>query len=123
MHQRQKIGEFAEKLVAQYLKEKGYKILERNFKKPWGEVDIIAKRKNEFVFVEVKANSQEFESEDFSPELRANYAKTRKIIKTAQIFMEGKEGGWRVDIVGITFFKKKKKAKITHFKNVSEDLF
>lgn len=122
MHQRQKIGEFAEKLVAQYLKEKGYKIVERNFRKPWGEIDIIAKKENEFVFIEVKANSQEFESEDFSPELRANYAKTRKIIKTARIFMEGKKGEWRVDIVGITFFKKEKKAKIVHFKNVSEDL-
>jgi putative endonuclease len=58
---RSQVGQRGEDLAFKLLKQKGYKILERNFKSPLGEIDIIAREGRTVVFVEVKARS----SEDF----------------------------------------------------------
>lgn len=52
---REKLGRQAEFLAANYLRLKGYRILERRFKTNQGEIDLIATRKNLLVMVEVKA--------------------------------------------------------------------
>lgn len=48
-------GKKSEIVASNYLKKKGYKILEMNYKNKVGEIDFIAKDKNYIVFVEVKA--------------------------------------------------------------------
>jgi len=48
------LGKFGEKICATYLKSVGYEILDKNFKCKQGEIDIIAKVQDEYVFVEVK---------------------------------------------------------------------
>lgn len=48
-----------ESASCRYLEKKGYKILERNFRKGYGEIDIIAVQKNTLVFIEVKTRSSE----------------------------------------------------------------
>ena len=122
MHRRQKLGSFAEKLAIDFLKEKGYKIIEKNYSMPWGEIDIIVKKGDVFVFVEVKANSQEFKHKDFSPESRVDKRKIGKILKTAQLYLESRNNEWRVDIIAVTFYRQEKRAKIVHFKNIIDSL-
>ena len=51
------LGKVGEKLVQKYLKKKGYKILQCNYVTPFGEADIIAKKDDEIVFVEVKTRT------------------------------------------------------------------
>ena len=59
MTNKSEIGRIGEDLACEYLKNKGFQIIERNFRKPWGEIDIIAKEKNgALVFVEVKTMRQ-----------------------------------------------------------------
>ncbi|MCM8819219.1 MAG: YraN family protein [Candidatus Omnitrophica bacterium] len=53
-------GTFYEEKAIEFLKLKGYKILEKNFKTRWGEIDIIAKDKNYIAFVEVKARKKDY---------------------------------------------------------------
>lgn len=57
MYYKKETGNCGEDIAAQYLEQKGYKILERNFRCNQGEIDIIAKDKEEIVFVEVKTRS------------------------------------------------------------------
>lgn len=52
-----RIGKRGEEIAASFLKQKGYQILERNFYTRQGEIDIIAKEKQEYVFVEVKTRT------------------------------------------------------------------
>lgn len=82
------IGKFGEDKAVEFLKRNGYKIIERNFKTRIGEIDIIAKRKREIVFIEVKTRS----SDDFGfPEESVNERKIRKIEKVAEIYMNKKK--------------------------------
>ena len=48
------IGDIGEKYVAKFLKKNKYKILERNYRKNYGEIDIIAANQEYIIFVEVK---------------------------------------------------------------------
>ena len=54
MYERHEIGKEGEEYAAQYLASQGYQIIERNFECRQGEIDIIAKDKQEYVFIEVK---------------------------------------------------------------------
>lgn len=54
MYERHETGKQGEDFVAEYLNKLGYKIIDRNFKCKQGEIDIIAKDKEEYVFIEVK---------------------------------------------------------------------
>jgi putative endonuclease len=120
------LGILGEKIAENYLKKKGYKILEKNYSPSFvsgpniGEVDIIAKKQNIIVFIEVKALKENY-SRDFSPEMKVNYQKQRKIIKTAQSYILEKkffsEIKWQIDVLSIVIDFQKRKAKIRHFEN------
>ena len=57
IHIKRDFGNTGENLATEYLEKQGYTILERNFYCKQGEIDIIAKDKNEIVFIEVKSRS------------------------------------------------------------------
>ena len=77
----QKIGTLGEELVVKFLVKKGYKILDRNFWKRWGELDIVAQRKGKIHFVEVKALSANVSDETTSVTLGTLHAK-QKIVSS-----------------------------------------
>ncbi len=53
----QKIGELGEGVACMFLVKHGFSILERNYTKKWGEIDIIAQKENKRYFIEVKSKS------------------------------------------------------------------
>ena len=57
LNQRQKLGKKGEGLAVKALKKKGFRILEKNYRTPMGEIDIIAMDQGAIVFVEVKTRS------------------------------------------------------------------
>lgn len=78
-------GAFGESLAVEYLSEKGYKVLERNFSCRIGEVDIIAMQEDTVAFIEVKTRS----SERFGlPSEAVSLTKQNRIVKTALYYMQ-----------------------------------
>ena len=76
-------AKFGEDKTCDYLKKLGFKIIERNFRKGYGEIDIIATHKDTLVFIEVKTRT----SNQFGSPLEAiTYWKLKAIIKTAQYY-------------------------------------
>ena len=57
MKHNQKIGKWGEEAVAAYLAERGYEIIARNARTPYGEIDIVAKQADLTIFVEVKTRT------------------------------------------------------------------
>lgn len=90
----------AEKMAAGYLKLKGYKILEERFKTPYGEVDIIAQRKNLMAFIEVKARQTKRGAlESITPKMK------KRISDAALFYISQQEQGdydYRFDLITVT---------------------
>jgi len=95
------LARYGENEAAAYLKANGYRILERNFRTPLGEIDIIALDKSVVCFVEVKARS----SEDFgSPKEAVSSFKQRQIAKAALVFLKDRkllDRSSRFDVVSV----------------------
>lgn len=60
----QKIGELGEDVACKYLEKQGFYVLERNYTKKWGEIDIIAKKDDKLYFIEVKSVSRDLDEND-----------------------------------------------------------
>ena len=84
------IGDFGEDLTCSYLEKKGYRILDRNYNKRFGEIDIIAMRGQVISFVEVKTRK----SSDFAAAAEAvDFYKQQRIIKASQAYLAEKSLG------------------------------
>ena len=131
---RKKLGQIGEKIAEDFLKRKGYKILDKNyfvksvFGPKTGEIDIVAKKDDTISFVEVKslvvtptAFGGRGDADDVSPEDKVNFQKQRKLIKTAQSWLiKNKMPSnikWQIDVISIKIDLDSKKAEIRHFKN------
>ena len=51
---KRQIGDTGEGVACKYLEQRGYAVVERNYLKPWGEIDIVAQKANKLYFIEVK---------------------------------------------------------------------
>jgi putative endonuclease len=77
------LGGAGENFVADYLIAKGFVILAQNYRQFFGEVDIIAHKRDLYVFVEVKTRSVK----TVAMECLISKSKQQKIIKTAKTFI------------------------------------
>jgi putative endonuclease len=111
-HQKQKFGEQGEVIAARYLKKKGYRIIERNYRTKLGEIDIIAKDKDTLVFVEVKSRrTRQFGN----PKAAVTPHKQRKISMVALHYLKDKRRGnvsARFDVAAVTISRDKPQIEI-----------
>ena len=82
-----KLGASGEELAAAHLRSQGFAILERNFRCPLGELDLVARKGLLIVFAEVKTRRSE---ERGSPETAVTARKQRKIVKLAHFYLKQK---------------------------------
>ncbi|MFC1700813.1 YraN family protein [Patescibacteria group bacterium] len=120
--EKRKIGDLGEKIATSYLENSNYEILERNYQKKWGEIDIIAKKDKIIVFVEVKTRKKSPIGDFFPPEINVNFSKQQKLVRTAQTYLLKKnlpdEITWQIDVVSIELNEKTRKADLRHIKNI-----
>jgi len=96
---RRETGILGEKLAAEFLRERGYRIIETNYRCPEGEVDIVAWHGDSLVFVEVRTKrSRQFGS----PEESITPIKKERLRLVAAHYREDHDGlpeQWRIDVV------------------------
>jgi putative endonuclease len=120
-------GEIGEGIACQFLERKGFKILERNYRKPWGEIDVIAVKEGVVHFVEVKASSRSLSENgsreiDYRPEEMATKAKLHKVARTATLYMEGRgdKREFQVDVLGVLMDAERRVARCRFFEQALE---
>lgn len=115
MDERQLFGKEGEALAAVFLQQKGYQILARNWCCPLGEIDIIATKQEELVFVEVKSGHDSF----YNPLDKIDKRKKAKLTALAQYYLDyvyQKEALIRFDAITVLFIGNK--PKIEHFPDI-----
>ena len=112
------VGKIGEDAAAQFLKKKGMRILKRNYRTPFGEIDIIARKRSVLHFVEVKTRRNEKYGKPFEA---VNERKLAHIRKSAEYYLqkecaENENFDFEIDIVSILM--KGEKKEIEFIENV-----
>ena len=120
--EKQKIGEIGENIAVKFLMRHGFSVIDRNYTKKWGEIDIIAKKSEKLYFVEVKSVSRDTldnvspETDTYKPEDNMHPWKLKRMSRTIQTYLLSKKIGddveWQVDLLVVFLDLKNKKAKV-----------
>ena len=125
MSNRKQIGQIGEDAGARYLENRGYKILERNWqdKHRQGEIDIVAKKKNKIIFVEIKTLVGQ--NQVFLPEDEINQNKKKQLVKMTQIYLRANnisfETPHQIDILAVELNPISGEPAIRHLENTLGD--
>jgi len=123
----QKIGQIGENIAIKFLMKHNFLILNRNYTKKWGEIDIVAEKDNKIYFIEVKSVSREtlddFDKKNqYKPEDNMHPWKLKRLSRTIQTYLLNKKIGeekeWQVDLLVVYICQKKQKAKIKLVSNI-----
>lgn len=114
---KQRLGRWGERMAESYLTARGYDVIERNARTPYGEIDLVMKNSEILVFVEVKTRSSDSFGE---PEASVTLKKQAHLVSAIQAYMlehDELEGDWRVDVIAIQGTPNKPNPSIVHFEN------
>lgn len=118
--QKRKFGDKGERIAARYLEDKGFEIIDKNYKKKWGELDIVAKKDGLLFFVEVKTRDAK-NVEHYLAEYSIDAIKKKKLQKMCETYLSEKrypiEQKWQIDVIAVEIDKYQKRAKIRRIKN------
>ena len=117
---RRRLGDRGEKLAQAFLRSKGYKIIETNYRRREGEIDIIAQTADCLVFVEVRTRQH---GQFGAPEESITQAKQKRLEALAQGYIQSHQDlppQWRIDVVAIELDDKGYISRIELIENAVE---
>lgn len=123
------IGRVGEDVACNFLKKRGFTIIERNYWRKWGEIDVIAEKKNVLRFVEVKSVScenlqkisHETPHQGPQPEENVHPWKVKRLSRAIQTYLLKKEcvdREWQFDILAVFLDLDRKEAKVRFMEKV-----
>jgi putative endonuclease len=114
---RQALGKFGEDAAAAYLQRQGYVIVERGWRCPIGELDIVARRGVQLVFVEVRARR----GLATAPEETITPRKRARLAQLAYTYLDAHslplDGSWRIDVVAVVVGADGRVLRLTHLES------
>ena len=123
--EKQKVGEIGENIAVKFLVKHNFSILERNYTKKWGEIDIVAEKVNKLYFIEVKSVARENvirETDDYRPEDNMHPWKLKRLSRTIQTYLLAKKipdnKEWQTDLLVVFLDIKNKKARVKVVKDI-----
>lgn len=127
--ERQIIGQIGEDFASKHLVDGGYRIIERNYLKKWGELDIVAIKGNKLHFVEVKSVTRNWlpvthvtNAESFSPEDNMHPWKLKRLGRAVQSYLLDRdvsdETEWQFDLVTVYLDTNRKLLKVEFLEDI-----
>jgi len=118
---KKKIGALGENMACRFLVKHGFRILDRNYSKKWGEIDIVAEKDKIFRFIEVKSIVS-YETNRYRPEENVHYQKLKRLSRVIQTYLLDKkvsyETEWQIDIMAVFLDLENKKARFRFTENI-----
>lgn len=125
------IGSLGEDIACKFLSSKGFSVIQRNYRKKWGEIDIIAEKDDVIHFVEVKSISRVsgfrergYMTDEFMPEENIHPQKIRRLLRTINSYLLEKhlhntEIEWQLDALVVIINQGEKKARVRIIENIT----
>jgi len=113
------VGKMGEDIARRFLEKQGHKIIEQNYRTKYAEIDLVAKKGNDLVFIEVRTKI----GENFgTPEETINYDKKRKLLRNALAYVSRKKwkGPYRIDAICIVLKSDYSVERLNHYENITE---
>jgi putative endonuclease len=124
---KQRVGQIGENIACRFLMKRGFEMVERNYWKKWGEIDIIAKKDGIIRFIEVKTvscvtlDSVAYETDTYRPEDNLHPWKLKRLSRTIQTYLLEKRDNnieWKFDIITIYLDMSNKKARVNFLEDI-----
>jgi len=130
--EKNKVGSYGEDIAANYLKKLGHTILDTNYLKKWGEIDVVSRETTEnkqiVHFVEVKTVSYETRADlekavsygTWRPEENVHLAKIQRMNRTIESWLMEKncDLDWEIDVVAVRVVPREKYASVKYIPNI-----
>lgn len=113
------LGHWGEEQAEKYLLAKGYELIEKNVRTPYGEIDLVVRKGRRLCFVEVKTRTSIIFG---NPEEAITDAKFSHMVESAESYLQEHpdfETDCQIDVVAIQTSTDRKKIEITHFENAA----
>ena len=121
----QKIGQLGEEIACTFLMKHGFSILERNYTKKWGEIDIIAEKGSKRYFIEVKSKSvSSLDNVSYvtsRPEENMHPWKLKRLRRVVETYLISKRLGsilWQFDLLVVYLDIDNRKARVRVMENI-----
>jgi len=123
MTQTKVLGQEGERIAARHLQKQGYRIIERNFRTRFGEIDLIAQKGSLLAFIEVKAR---IGNEDFGQaEWPITKRKIAQVKRMAEVYLVKKQPDYqnlRIDAITIIISPEGEIISLKHWKNLTTEI-
>ena len=120
-----KIGDVGEEIASKFLMKHGFTILERNYLKPWGEIDLVCQKEKTLHFVEVNAALVDSivnreTQHDYNPLENVHKYKIERLHKAIFSYLEesNRREDWQLDVISVLITRDFKRTKITLLQDI-----
>jgi putative endonuclease len=116
---RQSLGRWGEQQAAEHLRRLGYEILAHNVRTPYGEIDLLARQGEQYIFVEVRTRASNSLG---PPELSISPRKLAHMRSAAEAYMLEQpeaQSAWRMDMIAVRRYPDGRPPEILHFEDVA----
>ena len=122
------LGDLGEDIACKFLAKKGFLVIERNYLRKWGEIDIIAKKDGKIHFIEVKSVSREIlpaisheTPSGYRPEDNLHPWKLKRLARTIETYLlqnGSRETDWQFDVITVYINKKDRISRVFMLENI-----
>ncbi len=129
--EKRKMGDLGENMACKFLVKRGFEIVEKNYLKKWGEIDIISRKNEKLHFIEVKSVShmlyikakndgKGYEEDNYRPEDNLHPWKLKRLSRVIQTYLLGQRGNpdWQFDVMTVYLDLKTMQAKVNWLEDI-----
>ena len=113
MQNNQYIGQLGENIAVRFLTDRGFEVIERNFRQKWGEIDIIAQKGGVLHFVEVKSIQGSYRAEE-----NVHAQKIKRLKRTILTYLNGRDVEFEFSVLVVHIDLKKKTQRVESIENI-----